>query len=297
VPYIHLLRTRHYRWWTSLLGILLVAGLGLVSQLVTGIGVGLFLALGDKSFEQMLDAMTGTSPGAMLFANYVLATLIPITGIAVLVCHTERMEWLFSVVRRIRWGLLFGWAAFALGLMAASIVLGAVLPESAGGGMPAAHPPPARELIALVVVLLLTTPLQAAGEEFLFRGYLPQAIGAWIPSRLGALLITAPITALLFGLAHGAQDPWLFADRFGFGIAAAVLVWLTGGLEVAIALHTVNNFAAYALALYSGTLAEAVTVSEAPAGPVILDLAMLTLFTVAVWLWTRRHPVQRLSAG
>jgi membrane protease YdiL (CAAX protease family) len=294
-PYLHLLRTRHHRWWKSLLGILLVAFLALVSQVVMVIVAGVAAVLGGASFDEALEALTGTSPGALLYGNYALASLIPLTGIAVLVSHQERMEWLFSVVRRIRWRLLFGAAAFAVALMVVSVGLGVLLPASLGGGVPDAAPP--RNLVLVAAVILTTTPLQAAGEEFLFRGYLAQAIASWIPPRTAALLVTAPITAGLFALAHGAQDAWLFADRFGFGIAAAVLVWLTGGLEVAIALHTVNNFTAFALALYTGTLTEAVTISEAPAGAVVLDLVALTVFTVGVWLWTRRHPVQTLSDG
>jgi hypothetical protein len=276
---------------------LLIAFLALVSQVVMVIVAGVAGVLGGASFDEVLEALTGTSPGALLYGNYALASLIPLTGIAVLVCHQERMEWLFSVVRRVRWRLLFGAAAFAVVLMVVSVGVGVLLPETLGGGAPEADPPATRNLVLLAAVILTTTPLQAAGEEFLFRGYLAQAIASWIPPRTAALLVTAPITAGLFALAHGTQDAWLFADRFGFGIAAAVLVWLTGGLEVAIALHTVNNFTAFALALYTGTLAEAVTITEAPAGAVVLDLVALTVFTVGVWLWTRRRPVRTLSDG
>jgi membrane protease YdiL (CAAX protease family) len=197
------------------------------------------------------------------------------------------------VLGRVRWRLLAGYAGFAVLLMGVSAGVGFVLPGS--GGLPGLHLPPAGELIALTAVFLLTTPLQAAGEEFLFRGYLAQAIGSWIPTRVAALLVTAPVTALLFALAHGPQDPWLFADRFGFGIAASVLVWVTGGLEAAIALHALNNLAAFAFSTLTGTLDSSVTATDAPAPGVALDLVTLTVFTAGVWLWTVRRRVRTVS--
>src|SRR5690606_10322147 len=92
-------------------------------------------------------------------------------------------------------------------------------------------------------------PFQAAGEEYLFRGYLTQAFGGlfnapWV-SRAAAVLVPA----LLFALAHGAQDPPIFVDRLAFGLVAGVLVIATGGLEAAIAMHVLNNFVAFGLAL------------------------------------------------
>ena len=294
-PYLHLLRTGNHRWWKPLLGIPLVAVLWLGAQLAVGIVIGLHVLVTGGTEQDFTRLLDGVGPGVLLLTNLTLAAAIPVTGVAVLVCHQERIGWLCSVLGRIRWRLLAGWTALAVALMVVSAAVGVALPASAGGGLPALDPPPAGQLAALAAVFLLTTPLQAAGEEFLFRGYLAQAIGSWLPPRVAALLVTAPITALLFAFAHGVQDPWLFADRFGFGIAAAVLVWLTGGLEASIALHAVNNLFAFALSTLTGTLAEAVNVSEAPASGVVLDLVGLTVFTVAVWLWTRRRPVARLS--
>ena len=57
------------------------------------------------------------------------------------------------------------------------------------------------------------------------------------------------LPALLFALAHGAQDAPIFVDRFAFGLVAGVLVITTGGLEAGIAMHVLNNFLAFGLAL------------------------------------------------
>ena len=57
------------------------------------------------------------------------------------------------------------------------------------------------------------------------------------------------IPAVLFALAHGAQDAPVFVDRLAFGIVAGILVIATGGLEAGIAMHVLNNFLAYGFAL------------------------------------------------
>jgi membrane protease YdiL (CAAX protease family) len=96
-----------------------------------------------------------------------------------------------------------------------------------------------------VIVIVLLTPLQAAGEEYAFRGYLTQAFGGLFRNRVAAVVIPA----VLFALAHGAQDAPVFVDRLAFGLVAGILVVATGGLEAGIAMHVLNNFLAYGFAL------------------------------------------------
>ena len=95
-------------------------------------------------------------------------------------------------------------------------------------------------------MILLLTPLQAAGEEYAFRGYLQQAFGGLFGSRVFAV----GLSSLLFALAHGLGQSWpVFVDRLAFGLVAGVLVILTGGLEAGIAMHVLNNWLAFGLAL------------------------------------------------
>ena len=102
--------------------------------------------------------------------------------------------------------------------------------------------------VAIAVVILFTTPLQAVGEEYVFRGYLMQALGSLFGTWVAVI---AP--ALLFALAHGLQNFPLFFDRFAFGLVAGYLVVRTGGLEAGIALHVLNNYVAFGFALPSAT--------------------------------------------
>ena len=63
----------------------------------------------------------------------------------------------------------------------------------------------------------------------------------------------------LFALAHGAQDAWLFGDRFAFALVASWLAWRTGGLEAPIALHVANNLVSLVFTASTGSLEESLT--------------------------------------
>ena len=95
-----------------------------------------------------------------------------------------------------------------------------------------------------LVVIVLTSPLQAMAEEIFFRGYLMQALGSLVAQPWFGVVVSA----LVFALLHGLQNPPLFVARLAFGLLAGVLVWRTGGLEAGIAAHVVNNVCAYTIA-------------------------------------------------
>jgi uncharacterized protein len=93
---------------------------------------------------------------------------------------------------------------------------------------------------------LVLVPIQAAGEELLYRGYLAQGIGL-----RGGFWLAWLMPSLLFGLLH-------YNPAFGWEQAIPVIAlslmlgWITlrsGGLELAIGLHVVHNL--YGLALVS----------------------------------------------
>ena len=119
---------------------------------------------------------------------------------------------------------------------------------------------PVRPFGWLLLVVVLTTPLQSAAEEYVFRGYLSQAIAGWVRRPVVGAVVAALLTAALFSAAHGPPELETFLDRFAVGLAASAVVWLTGGLEAAIVLHAVNNVLVFGIAMPS-------TSSTAPSGP------------------------------
>nr|WP_243862253.1 CPBP family intramembrane glutamic endopeptidase [Frigoribacterium faeni] len=147
---------------------------------------------------------------------------------------------------------------------------------------------PPSTLVWSVLVIVLLVPLQASGEEYVYRGFATQALGSWVAWPVVAIVV--PTVA--FALSH-AYNPWGVLDVAVFGVAAAWLTWRTGGLEAAIVGHVLNNTVLFLLlAPFAGT--------EASDGSP-LGLAVTVVCTpVWAWLVTRafhRSGERRTSPG
>jgi hypothetical protein len=203
------------------------------------------------SVERLLD-LTDPTPMGLAYLNLVLASAIPVTWLLTRALHGLRPRWLASVTPRIRWGWFLVCLAISVVALFATLFVAALVPQGSDGTEMSGH---LNDFTAttrdFLLVLLVLTPLQAAGEEYAFRGYLTQAFGGLFRHPVPAVI--GP--ALLFALAHGAQSAPVFVDRFAFGLVAGALVILTGGLEAGIAMHVLNNWVAFGLALAYGDMA------------------------------------------
>ena len=132
--------------------------------------------------------------------------------------------------------------------------------------------------------MLLLTPLQAAAEEYAFRGYLTQAFGGLFRSPV----LAVGASSLLFALAHGAQDPPIFFDRFAFGVVAGTLVILTGGLEAGIAMHVLNNWLAFGVALAFGDMGSALNPTGGTWWSIPVTLTQSVTYLLLAWWVARR---------
>jgi uncharacterized protein len=243
-------------WWRPAVGVVaLVIGMLIVAPIVWQIPfVFGFAATGEpvvSSVEEMLD-LENPTPLGLAYLNIVLATAIPLTWLIIRVVHGLRPRWLASVLPRLRWRYLAACLGLALLALVVTIAVSALLPAQETGaevsGDLNAFTSTTRDFL---LVVLLLTPLQAAGEEYAFRGYLTQAFGGIFRHPVPA--VVAP--AILFALAHGVgQSVPIFFDRFAFGLVAGTLVILTGGLEAGIAMHVLNNWLAFGLALAFGDM-------------------------------------------
>lgn len=283
-PYPQVLRSQNYRWWRPLVSLA-------VGVLLAGVVVVWFAVI-HSMVEDIGGPATANAleegPGGFAFGNVLIAMAIPVAMLAVATGFLRHPGWLASVELRMRWGwlarctaVLTVWAVLATGMWI--MIDGA---PGTGGD----------DIALLIVLCLLTTPLQAAGEEYLVRGWLSQSIAAWFARPVPGAVVAGLFSATVFAFMHGSQNVWLFADRFAFGLVASYLVWRTGGLEAAIALHAVGNIGAIIPAILAGTLDETLLITEAPAGEVALDVvSMLVAAAVVVWL-ARRRRIRRLSA-
>lgn len=139
-------------------------------------------------------------------------------------------------------------------------------------------------------IFLLLVPLQSAGEEYGFRGLVFRVAASWGRGPRTALLLGVTVSSLVFMAAHFAADPWLNLYYFTFGATLALITWRTGGLEVAIVIHAVNNTLAFLTVLITRSDLAAGFDRSAGVGSAIMlvPCVLLIAVTAAVWLLTRR---------
>jgi membrane protease YdiL (CAAX protease family) len=283
-PYTQLLRGPAHRWWRPLLGLgVVLLGIGVVLAW-TAVVLGAAVAVGLLPVEAVRAPVDQW--WVLLLSNLGLAAMVPLSMAAVWAAHGWRPRWVSSVAGRLRWRwMLLVAVVSAVVTVAGSVALWALVGWPWGSG---------RDVVVLLLVVATTTPLQAAGEEYLFRGWLSQAVGSLARNAVVGAVAAAVVSAVLFALAHGGQDVWLFLDRLAFGLLASYLVWRTGGLEAAIAVHTVNNVVVFVPTILTGGLADALLVTDAPPGLVAADVVGMVVLAVVVSVLARRRRVRRL---
>ncbi|GAA3822978.1 hypothetical protein GCM10022226_49320 [Sphaerisporangium flaviroseum] len=289
--YDHLARTPLHRWWRPLVGTVVVA--------VGFVAIGLFVI-----FIGMIAASIIGIPlvmrGERLFGDPVFELTVLLLSIALVLPLVFGTAWLVqrrppgtlsSVEGRLRWRWLLvclGVAFLALMLgQAAMITTLAVTGEDLGElfGWVGWE----RFLPGLLVILLLV-PFQAAAEEYVFRGWVLQAFGAYFANPWpGILLGAAAFTSL-----HAYTD-WGIIDVFCFGALMGWLAIRTGGLEAPIALHVVNNVVSFLPAAASGDLGDALRQGPVPWQSLSGTVVQLAFFTVVVVIIAQKRAIQTVS--
>lgn len=279
--------------WRPILGILvLIVSFIVIIPVLLQVPFALGFAVAGRdvgdSMTRLVD-LEDPTPLGLAYLNLALACAIPVTWLITRVLHGLRPRWLASVLPRIRWRWLAVCFGFAVVSLFATLVVSSLVPASSEGAEISGHlndfTSTTRDYL---IVVLLLTPLQAAGEEYAFRGYLTQAFGNIFGSWFGRPWAAVLLPALLFALAHGAQSPPVFFDRFAFGIVAGLLVVLTGGLEAGIAMHVLNNWLAFGLALAFGDLASTLNPVGGSWWTIPVTLTQSLSYLALVLFWTRR---------
>lgn len=292
-------------WWRPLVGVLVLFLLAILvapTALIVGFIVW-FVAQGSDDIQDSVTRLADTdnvTPSVLAFINLTWAVAIPCALLVFWLFHRLRPGWLSSVTGRLRLGWLVTCLGLALVALVATVLVSTVLPSAGDSsdmsGDLNAWTSTTRDFV-LVIVLL--TPLQAAGEEYAFRGYLTQSFGGLLaplgPQVSRAAAVIAP--AFLFAMAHGlGQDLPIFIDRLAFGLVAGVLVITTGGLEAGIAMHVLNNFLAFGAALAYSDMTTALTPTDGSWWQLPVTLTQSVVFLVVVtWVARRRGIATRTT--
>ena len=137
---------------------------------------------------------------------------------------------------------------------------------------------------------LVIVPLQAAGEEYGFRGLLFRVAASWGRGPRTALVLGLGISSAAFALVHLSTDPWLNLWYVAFGITTGIIVWRTGGIEVAVVLHALFNTIGFTLDVALGTsfVSGADREDGAAGAYILIGVFVWVAVAAVVWIRTRR---------
>lgn len=281
------LRTPTYTWKKPVAGLLvLVASALLVVPIALMPLLAVLVWLQGGSFAEHWTAaleQKPVTPGSLLYLNLTLAALVLIAMMIVWLIHKLPVSRLMSIKPGIRGRFFFVCLGISVVAIAAQFVVAAILPGNTNGV--SGHPGPfSWTTVGFIAVIVVSTPLQAMGEEYAFRGYAMQAFGSLTKSPWFAILLSAA----LFTAAHGTQNVPLLVDRFAFGLLAGYLVLRTGGLEAGIALHVLNNLVAFGFALAFGDITTALNTSSASWWQLPVTVTQNGVYLLLV-LWTAKR--------
>ena len=288
LPYHRLAVNDKHRWWRPLLGSLLVLLAAVAVQIaVFTVAWIVGLVAGRPTDPYGMPILPDAVNTALTLISVALA--LPIALATARLIQRRPAGTLSSVVGRLRWGWMARCSLILVPTMSAVIAasIGLVRLTEGDSSMVTrgAHWPGVGAFLAAAAMLLALVPLQAAAEEYVFRGWLLQAVGAYTRSPWPAIVLPA----FLFSLAHGIGTPWGFADLVALGVVAGWLTVRTGGLESAIALHVVNNVAWLLYAAANGMFSIKQTAADMPWQYAVVAVAALAGYAGAVsWLARRR---------
>ncbi|RYG23841.1 MAG: CPBP family intramembrane metalloprotease, partial [Burkholderiales bacterium] len=237
--------------WRTVVGIILIGVIWMVWTLALMFGsIGLGLVDPDT-----FQAMFGMADVPLTYTDTIVMLLISLAtiwGFSLGVWLVARLLHKRSFSSVVAWDRRFSFSQFGVGCLIAAGYLAVSMTWSFVSG----HAPKRSEL-ALETWLLALAPVaivvfvQAASEELVFRGYLPQQLAG----RFGSAIVWGFIPSVLFGLMHAANSPgnqtyalYYIAIASIMGMVMMAMVWRTGSLAAAIGFHFINNVGALTLA-------------------------------------------------
>ncbi|EPD30284.1 CPBP family intramembrane glutamic endopeptidase [Gleimia europaea] len=234
------------RWYRPLLAIAIAAMVFLaLSTIVTLLPLAV-PALNSPGYQKLFTGeIDATDPVVFAVLMLSIATLIPAVLAGVAFGARTGVGYFFSVEGRLRYKWLGVCFAIAIPIFALAFIPLSLLEGTEFN--------PGPQLAILLVLTLVLVPFQSAAEELTFRAGFLQMFGSWIPNRWVSLLVATLASAPVFALLHGSPDVWILADLVVFSLCAVFLMWYTGGVEAAVAMHASNNMVIFTIEAFSNT--------------------------------------------
>jgi len=314
-PFHRLARTSLHRWWRPLVGTLAlgIAGLAVTFGIVILWEIIHAMITGDFAEPESPTALFDNTVEDLAINLLLLGILTPVVLLTVRLIQRRPAFSVVSVVGKIRWRWMLLCCLPGFGYLALNVALSAgfeaLFPNVDTG--PATPDDGSfvgwSSFVVPALVILLLVPFQSAAEEFVFRGWLIQAVGAYGPdntdgkpfvSMLKRVLRTPwpalVVSSVAFVFGHG-YTGWAMADIFLFAMTVGWLTIKTGGLECGIALHAVNNLIAFLLPAALGQLDGWADQGGAPWPVFVLDIPCIALYAAGVLWLAKRQQIARVS--
>ncbi|MBT8309325.1 MAG: CPBP family intramembrane metalloprotease [Flavobacteriaceae bacterium] len=222
--------------------------------------------------------------------------LLPFAGgliflfIAVKLLHRQSLRHLTTARKKVDWKRI--WFAFFLwGILSSSLVIVDyfMAPEDFVMNFEWQR----FAVLALIAVILI--PLQTSFEEYLFRGYLMQGIGALVKNRWFPLLLTS----VVFGMLHIANPEveklgnTIMIYYIGTGLFLGILTLMDDGLELALGFHAANNLFTALLVTANWTAFQTHSVfkdvSEPSLGFIDMILPIFIIFPILLFIFAKKY--------
>lgn len=275
------------RWYRPLLAILVIVPIyGALSTLVMLFPMAIPALQTQAYWDLYRDRIDSQDPVVFGVLMLSLIALIPAVLLGVMLGARTKVGYFFSVEGRLRWR--WQGVAFLITLPIFAIFFTTLTMLDGPEFTLDAH------AVGMIAMTVLLVPFQSAAEELTFRAGFLQMFGSWIPGRWVSLIVGTLASAVVFSLLHGSLDTWVLADLVVFTLFAVFLIWYTGGVEAAIALHASNNVVIFVLEALQGTsdsLIDADTTSTP--GSVLFTVVNFGIVSLALVFAAKKMGIKR----
>lgn len=237
--------------WRTLLGAVIAVVVWFVWTMALMFGAMASGLISADAFRSMF----GMAETALTYEQTVIVLLMALAtiwGFAFGVWAAARLVHRRSLSSVIAWNRRFSLGQFGIGcaIAAGYLTVSAVVTIASG------HAPRRSDLeigtwLRMLAPIGVVVLLQAASEELMFRGYLPQQLAA----RFGHPVVWGLIPSVLFGFMHAANAPgsqvytiYYIVIATVMGLMMTAMVWRTGSIAAAVGFHFINNVGALAVA-------------------------------------------------
>ncbi len=237
--------------WRTLLGAFVAVVVWFVWTMALMFGAIASGLITPDAFQSMF----GLSEAALTYQQTVIVLLMALATIwgfafgvwaAVRLVHKRPLSSVIAWNRRFSLGQFGIGCAIAAGYLAVSVTV-----SVASGHMPRRSELEIGTWVMMLAPIAIVVFAQAASEELMFRGYLPQQLAA----RFRHPIVWGLIPSVLFGFMHAANAPgsqvytiYYIAIATVMGLVMTAMVWRTGSIAAAIGFHFINNIGALTIA-------------------------------------------------